>query len=154
MEIHLADAAAIPLNDASADLAVAFMSLQDVDDMQSTIQEIERILEPRGRLCLAIVHPINSAGSFDDTTVDAKFVIDGSYLRPFDYADSIERDGLEMTFHSRHRPLESYFKAMMNAGLLVETLREPTYPEEVVVRDASRRWQRIPLFLHIRAQKP
>jgi SAM-dependent methyltransferase len=155
MDVRLADAATLPLDDASADLAIAFMSLHDIDAMAAAVREVARILEPNGRFCLAIVHPINSAGRFEnDTAADAPFVIRGEYLRSFDYADTIERDGLSMTFHSRHRPLESYFMALEEAGLLVETLRETRIPDHAVVLERSRRWQRLPLFLHLRARRP
>jgi hypothetical protein len=58
-----------------------------------------------------------------------------------------------MTFHSRHRPLESYFLALEAADLMVEALREPSVPEHAIRSPASRRWQRMPLFLHIRARR-
>jgi SAM-dependent methyltransferase len=153
MDIRLADAAALPLDDASADLAVAFMSLHDIDAMPRAIGEIARILQPGGRLCLAIVHPINSAGGFERSEADAPFVIKGSYLHPFPYSDTVERDGLTMTFHSQHRPLEAYFSALEDAGFLVEALRETGIPEEAIASEASRRWQRVPLFLHLRARR-
>jgi SAM-dependent methyltransferase len=154
MDLRLADAAALPLEDASVDLAVAFMSLQDVDAMPAAVKEIARVLDTGGRFCMAIVHPINSAGRFETTDADAPFVIKGDYLRAFDYADTFERDGLSMTFHSQHRPLETYFLAMEEAGLLVETLREPRIPDHAVVLERSRRWQRVPYFLHLRARRP
>jgi hypothetical protein len=59
-----------------------------------------------------------------------------------------------MTFHSQHRPLEAYFLALKAAGLLVEALREPSIPEHAITSETSRRWQRLPLFLHIRAYRP
>jgi SAM-dependent methyltransferase len=154
MDIRLANAAALPLDDASADLAVAFMSLHDIDAMPIAVREIVRILEPGGRLCFAIVHPINSAGRFERPAADAPFVIEGEYLESFPYSDTVERGGLTMTFHSQHRPLESYFLALEQAGLLVETLRETGIPEEAIVSEGSRRWQRLPLFLHVRARRP
>ncbi|MGF6229248.1 SAM-dependent methyltransferase [Inquilinus ginsengisoli] len=153
MDVRLADAAALPLDDAAADLAVAFMSLHDIDPMPAAVREIARILEPGGRLCLAIVHPINSAGHFKHHAADAPFVIAGEYLRPFDYADTVERDGLAMTFHSRHRPIEAYFLALQEAGFLVEALREPGVPDHAIASEAGRRWQRLPLFLHMRARR-
>src|SRR5258707_15463280 len=103
MDVRLADAAALPLEDASADLAVAFMSLQDMDEMPTAIREVARILEPGGRLCLAIVHPLNSAGRFEQSTPDGHFVINGDYLGAFHYAAMVERDGLLMTFRSQYR---------------------------------------------------
>jgi SAM-dependent methyltransferase len=152
MDVRLADAAALPLGDASADLAVAFMSFHDIDAMPCAVREVARILEPGGILCLAIVHPINSAGRFEQKSADAPFVIKDEYLRAFRYVDTIERDGLRMTFHSQHRPLEAYFIALEEAGFLVEALREPTIPEHAIVSEADRRWQRVPLFLHLRAR--
>jgi SAM-dependent methyltransferase len=154
MDIRLADAAVLPLDDASVDLAIAFMSLHDMNDMPAAVQEIARVLEPGGRLCMAIVHPINSAGRFGSEAADAPFVIKGDYLGAFDYADAIERDGLAMTFHSRHRPIESYFLALEDGGLIVETLREPRVPDHAVKSGRGRRWQRLPLFLHLRARRP
>jgi len=154
MDIRLADAAALPLEDGSADLAIAFMSLQDVDDMPAAVREAARVLEPGGRFCMAIVHPINSAGRFESEAADAPFTIKGDYLRAFDYADTIERNGLPMTFHSRHRPLESFSLALEGAGLTVEALREPRVPDHAVKSERSRRWQRVPLFLHLRARRP
>lgn len=153
MDVRLADATALPLDDAGADLAVAFMALHDIDPMPAVVGEIARILEPGGRLCLAIVHPINSAGRFERHAADAPFVIEGGYLRPFRYADTVERGGLTMTFHSRHRPLEAYFLALQEAGFLVEALREPGVPDHAIASDAGRRWQRLPLFLHMRARR-
>ena len=156
VDIRLANAATLPFDDASADLAIAFMSLQDIDAMPAAVREAARVLEPGGRFCLAIVHPINSAGRFESTVADepAPFVIKGSYLGTFGYSDAVERDGLSMTFHSQHRPIESYFLALEEAGLLVEALREPRVPDRVVKSDRGRRWQRVPLFLHLRARRP
>jgi SAM-dependent methyltransferase len=154
IETHLADAAALPFADRAFDCVIAFMSLQDVDDCTSAIHECARVLEPGGRLCLAIVHPINSAGRFEGDDPASPFVIEGSYLDPFRYEDSIERDGLEMTFVSDHRPLQDYVEALADAGLLIERLREPGIPEAAIVRERSRLWQRLPLFLHARAIKP
>ena len=153
MELHVADAAALPLEDASADLAIAFMSLHDIDAMPQAVSEIARILTPGGKLCFAIVHPINSAGQFERSAADAPFVIKGDYLHPFSYSETVERAGLTMTFHSRHRPLEAYFAALEQAGLVVEALREPAVPEEAIDTESSRRWQRLPLFLHVRARR-
>jgi SAM-dependent methyltransferase len=154
MDVRLADATALPLDDGCADLAVAFMSLQDIDDMPAAIREAARVLQPGGRLCLAIVHPINSAGSFEQAAADAPFVIKGDYLHAFHYADTVERDGMTMTFNSRHCPLEAYFRALEQAGLLVEALREPPLPDHAISIGSGRRWQRIPFFLHLRALRP
>lgn len=151
-DIRAADAAAIPLPDSSVDLAIAFMSLHDIDPMSRTIAEAARVLEPDGKFCFSIVHPLNSAGRFEDAASDAKFVIPDSYLSSFHYSDSVEREGLRMTFSGIHRPLEAYFEALEDANLVVETLREPTIPTDDASSEADRRWRRLPLFLHVRAR--
>ena len=154
LELHLADAASLPLPDASFGLVVAFMSLQDVDGLAAAVREAARVLAPGGRLCVAIVHPLNSAGSFgDDAVGTSPFVIEGSYLDPFPYAEEVARDGYAMRFESVHRPLQTYTEALAAAGLLIERLREPPLPERASVSDRSERWRRIPLFLHLRAVK-
>ena len=149
-EYTVADAADLPHADASVQLVTALLSLHDMDDMEGAVREVARVLMPGGHLCAAVVHPINSAGKFVSHTPDAPFVIRESYFEQRRYADPVERDGLHMTFTSRHRPLEAYFGAFEAAGLLIERVVE--------VPDATAspgdRWQRLPLFLHIRAVKP
>jgi SAM-dependent methyltransferase len=154
IETHLADAATLPFPDAAFDCVVAFMSLQDIDDLRGATREVQRVLEPRGRFCLAIVHPLNSAGSFKGDAMDSPFVISGSYLEESFYEDNVVRDGLEMTFVSAHRPLHAYTDAINEAGLLIEHLDEPAAPEHAITRPQSRRWQRLPPFLHLRAIRP
>jgi len=154
MELHVADAAELPFADASFGLVVAFMSFQDVDDLSGAVREAARVLVPGGRLCLAIVHPLNSAGSFASRTADSAFVIEGSYLGESVTDETFERDGLAMRFVSRHRPLQTYTELLAANGLLIERLREPALPEAGFNGEHGARWRRIPLFLHLRAVKP
>jgi SAM-dependent methyltransferase len=147
LEVHEADAASLPFDDASFDLVVAFMSLQDIDDMVGAAGEAARILVAGGALCLAIVHPLNSAGAFESREDDSPFVIRGSYLDHAHYTDRVEREGYEMEFGSVHRPLEAYVRALADAGFVIEDLREPK------TALATQRWMRIPLFMHIRARR-
>jgi SAM-dependent methyltransferase len=154
IEVHPADAAALPFPDNYADLVVAFMSLQDVDDAAGAIREAARVLVPSGRLCLAVVHPLGSAGRFASYAPNSPFVIDGSYLESFRYRDTIERRGMKMVFESEHRPIGWYVDALASAGFLVERLRETDVPDYAIDAERKRRWQRVPLFLHIRALRP
>jgi ubiquinone/menaquinone biosynthesis C-methylase UbiE len=100
IETYLADAAELRFREAAFDCVVASTSLQDLDDLRGATREVQRVLEPRGGFCLAIVHPLNSAGSFEGDAMDSPFVISGSYLEESFYEDNVVRDCLEMTFVS------------------------------------------------------
>lgn len=151
-EYVLADAAALPIADGAADLVVSFMALHDVDDLDAAVAECARTLSAGGRVCAAIVHPINSAGRFAGESRESPFIISGSYLDELRYEWAADRDGLHMTFHSWHRPLEAFTRAFEAAGLLIDAIREPP-AKAPVMSDADRKWLRLPLFLHLRAVK-
>ena len=148
-----ADATALPLDDDCADLAVAFMSLHDIDDLTAAIAEVGRILKIDGVFCVAIVHPINSAGRFIDGAENSPFVIADKYLGEFSYADECSRGGLRVVFNSRHRPLDTYSRALEAGGFVIEAIREHPVPDHAIAPGNSAKWQRIPLFLHLRARK-
>jgi SAM-dependent methyltransferase len=141
----VADAVNLPVPDAAADCAVAFMSLHDIDDVVPAIAEIGRILATGGTLVMAIVHPLNSAGDFDRDAAGPRppYVIPDSYTEARHYTNIRARDGLSMTYHGIHRPLQTYTEALAGAGLVIERLREHTSD------DPDDKWSRIPLFLHI-----
>jgi SAM-dependent methyltransferase len=141
------DGARLPYPDEIADLAVAFMSIHDMDDMTGCVREMARVLEPSGRLCMAVVHPINSGRTVGETASADRWTLEeNAYFETRRVTDTVERDGLRMTFNSTHRPLESYFSALEAAGLLTEAVREP--------RGTGSASTRFPFFLHIRARKP
>lgn len=149
-EYVVADAASLPFVDASFELITAFMSLQDVDDLDSAVRENARVIKRGGYLCVAIVHPIASAGEFQGREPDAPFVISGSYLERRRVGDKpYVRGGMSMTFHSEHRPLQAYFDALTGAGFKIDRLLEIPDATEL----PGGRWQRVPLFLDLRAQK-
>jgi hypothetical protein len=97
---------------------------------------------------------MGTAGEFEGRETDSPFVITGSYMDPRPLRMVADRDGIRLTFHSEHRPLESYFEALAAAGLLTETIREVKASDQAVAtRPSNARWRRIPLFLHVRAIK-
>jgi SAM-dependent methyltransferase len=138
-----ADAAKLPFDDGSFDIAVAFNSLMDVDDMPAAVREAGRVLQPQGRFCICITHPMRDAGRFEESGRDAPLVIRGSYFGKRRLSVKIARGGLEMDFESWAYPLETYVRALEEAGFLIESLREPPDPDRPV-----------PNFLLIRAVKP
>jgi hypothetical protein len=127
-----------------------------MDDIPAAVRETARVLDPGGRFCMSVLHPISAAGEWlDREDAQSPFVIRGSYFHGPTKVWESDRDGIRMTFHDRRIPLSTYARALEDAGLRIEALREPEPGEEV--RDDARlaaRLRRIPLFLHVRAVKP
>lgn len=154
-EAVLADAAALPFEDSSFALVVAYMSLMNVDDLDGVVAEAARVLERGGRLCAAVLHPLFAPGAWTDAeSADSSFTLDDYFSGPTKVWVS-DRDGIQVTFYDRRIPLSRYAAALEKAGLLIEALREPV-PNDDYVREfpRARRLQRIPIYLHLRAVKP
>jgi SAM-dependent methyltransferase len=145
LEFIEVDASELPLKNETVDLAVAFMSLQDIDDMRGAVREANRVLTHDGRFVIAVVHPINSAHRLDREHPERPLELVDDYFERRHYSDECERDGLTMTFESVHWTLEDYFDALAAAGFVVEALRE--------IPGTGARWTRYPLFLHLVAAK-
>lgn len=149
--VVVGDAAQLPLRSRSVDAAVAFMSLQDIDDVDASVAEVGRVLAPRGVFCIAIAHPLRSAGHFHSKEADSPFDL-GSYFDPRPWPWTSQHTGMRISLPGVHRPLAAYAHALESAGFLIEVLREPRpEPAQVAGHPESARWQRIPCFLHIRA---
>jgi SAM-dependent methyltransferase len=136
-------AEALPFADGSFDLVIAYNALMDVQDMPAAVAEAARVLAPGGRLCACVTHPIPDAGTWRE---DDTLAIVEDYLEPRFMSIPIERDGLSFTFEGWAFPLEAYTRALEEAGLLIEALREPADP-------AGGKWARLPMFLMWRAVK-
>jgi ubiquinone/menaquinone biosynthesis C-methylase UbiE len=153
----LADATALPFADATFQTVVAYNSLQTMAmlaDMAQAIREAGRVLKPSGHLCLCVAHPMTDAGRVKEPSGDGELVISGSYFDHQCVNEPVTKDGLEMTFHGWTYTLEDYVRALEEAGLLIERVREPTPgPEHVEQRPSLAGWRRVPLFLFIRAVK-
>ena len=149
-EALVADAAELPFEDGAFDLVVADMSVMNMDDPEGGVLEASRLLEPGGRLCVAVVHPLDGAGSFEGD----ELVIRGSYFEPEAKLWESGRDGIRVTFCDRSLPLERLARACEDAGLLVEAVREPRPSAEFIrANPLAERRLRVPLFLHLRAVK-
>jgi SAM-dependent methyltransferase len=138
-----ADAAALPFEDGSFDLAIAFMSLHDMDDSGGAVREAARVLDSGGLLAIATLHPIKTAEEVRD------------YFKTERYDVPIERDGIPMVFSSLHHSLEAYFSILRHAGFVVEDLREPRpTAEHLAARPELAEQTRMPALLHLVARKP
>jgi ubiquinone/menaquinone biosynthesis C-methylase UbiE len=139
-EVEVSNAADMPFPDQHFDLAVASMSLMNMDDMPKVVSEVARVLRPKGHFCASILHPINTWRDFG-----------GSYFQSARYNEYLEGDEGRMTVHDTHRPLHQYFDSMERAGFLIERITEPVPDDAYIaaVPDAAH-WRERPGFLHLR----
>ena len=153
----LADATALPFAGATFQTVVAYNSLQTMAmlaDMAQAILEAGRVLKPSGHLCLCVAHPMTDVGRVKEPSADGELVISGSYFDHQCVNETATKDSLKMTFHGWTYTLEDYVRALEEAGFLIERVREPKpSAEHVEQRPSLAGWQRVPLFLFIRAVK-
>lgn len=161
------------------DFAILILSLQNIENLQGTISECYRILKQNGKLIIVLNHPAfripkNSSwqweeGSKTEEIIGAKKakITDKQYRRIDSYM-SDQSFKIDMTPSetdltkkkytvSFHRPLQSYFKALSKAGLVVTRLEEwiSHKSSQVGPRGAEedRLRKEIPMFLCIEAKK-
>jgi SAM-dependent methyltransferase len=120
-----ADAARLPLADASFDLACsAYGAVPFVADARAVFAEVARVLRPGGRWVFSVTHPVRWA--FPDSPGDPGLVADRPY---FDRTPYVERDesGLA-TYVEHHRTLGDLVRDLVGAGLTLLDLVEPEWP--------------------------
>jgi SAM-dependent methyltransferase len=132
---RVADAEGLPFEDESFELVVAFNVLMSVDEPVRALAETARVLVHGGCLCASIVHPLASAGTWRN---DAFVVRD--YLTERAYEDPVGG----VVFANVHAPLERWARWLKSAGFAAERLHE-------VPRADMRGWDRLPMFLFLRA---
>lgn len=125
-----AGAAGLPFADGSFDTAVACLVFEHIDDVDTAIAEVARVLEPGGTFCFFLNHPILQApGSVwvDDHMVDPP----EQYWRLGPYLDETETiEEVELGVHIRfiHRPMSRYLNTLAANGLMLQHMSEPAPP--------------------------
>lgn len=171
---RLASAQALPFDDASFDLATAFMSLMDVPQPGRAIAEIARVLAPGGLFQFSITHPCFQTPQWRwirDEAGRRTGVVCGDYFGPtgdggagdgridewtFGAAPPEARAGLPPFSIPRFdRTLEWWINTLRDAGFAIDRIAEPCADEATVAAHPAVADTRIvAYFLHIRCRKP
>jgi SAM-dependent methyltransferase len=147
-DVVVCDAASLPFGEATFDLVIAFMSLQDMDDASAAVREAARVLSPGGSIVAAVVHPFGSAHLGRPADEQR------SYFEVQRTLDEVDRDGIAVAFHQVHRPLEAWLELFFEAGLRLEAVREPRPSEAEAAADGELAKSRaLPAFLHLRCRR-
>lgn len=149
-----ADAADLPFEDESYDLAVSYFTLIDIEDAEAAIREMARILKPGGSLLitntssLASAHISPQGWVRNEKGVPLHFALD-HYLDTRSHVESWAGIMVE----NWHRPLRYYFAALLQAGLQLTHFDEPE-PLPAAPADKADRYRRAPWALVMEWQKP
>jgi ubiquinone/menaquinone biosynthesis C-methylase UbiE len=159
---HAADAARLEmLEEDSFDLAVCNMALMDIADAAGAIQEVARVLRPKGRFIASLSHPcfdkVNTSGwaierIYPNTTIWRKM----SHYREITVDDLpwLSIGDQPVVTRAYHRPLSWYVQVLRAAGFVIAALEEPEPTEEFLTNSPQGPWiAEIPLHCVIEAWK-
>jgi len=117
-------AEALPFEDGSFDLAVSYLTLIDIDDYETAIKEMARVLRPGGRLAIANLNSFvttRSEGWVKDDKGNRLYVPVDNY---FEFVpQQVEWRDIEIV--NWHRPFEAYMRALLGQRLRLIQFREP-----------------------------
>jgi ubiquinone/menaquinone biosynthesis C-methylase UbiE len=162
IRFHHADASEPgSFGDAVFDAIACLMALQNMEDIQPVMKNAAAWLKPGGRLVLVVTHPCFRIPRQTHWGWDEEKKME--YRRVDRYASEMVIPILTPPFarskvftSTYHRPLESYFKALVEAGLGVDGLEEWVSKKESAPgkrsRGENRARREIPLFLALRAR--
>jgi ubiquinone/menaquinone biosynthesis C-methylase UbiE len=121
-----ADARALPLADASIDMAfTAFGAIPFVADAEQVHAEVARVLRPGGRWVFAVTHPVRWA--FPDDPGQAGLTAFHSYFDRRPYVEHAADGSVAYTEH--HRTVADHVGQVLAAGFVLDGLVEPEWPE-------------------------
>ncbi|MEU7767199.1 class I SAM-dependent methyltransferase [Nocardia sp. NPDC049190] len=121
-----AGAEALPFADASFDLACsAFGAIPFVADSALVMREVARVLRPGGRWVFSVNHPMRWI--FPDDPGPAGLTAKIPYFDRTPYVE-VDSDGLP-TYVEHHRTIGDRVREIVAAGLTLEDIVEPDWPE-------------------------
>lgn len=163
---HLvADGTALPFDDATFDVATAFMSVMDMPDPGAVLAEMARVVRRGGWVQFSITHPASSTperewirasdgskqllatgGYFDEGPITETWSFGSA---PHDLLEQYE----PFTITWSRRTLSSWLNLVLDAGLTIERIAEPVASPEIADRHPEVADTRItPYFLIVRAR--
>lgn len=143
-------AEALPFADATFDLVVAYLTLIDIDNFETAIAEMARVLKPGGRLLVANLNGFTTAGTWISDAADQRqhYGID-RYLEARN--EWVGWRGVRV--RNWHRPLSAYMRAFLANRLSLtwfdEPAADPSGPADVVAA-----YDRAPHFIAMEWTKP
>lgn len=151
-----AGAAQLPFADSSFDAVVACLVFEHIREVDQAISEVARVLEPGGRFCFFLNHPLlqtPNSGWIDDQVLDPpeQYWRIGPYLVEDETIEEVEKD---VFIPFIHRPLGRYLNSLAGNGLLLERMEEPAPPPGFLAKaEEYAAAATIPRLLYLRTVK-
>ena len=125
------------------------MMLMDIEDFEGTLKEIHRVMKPKAKVFISILHPCfkpkESKWTLEDETIK---VIIADYFNPTEWVGEIK--GINTPIIYRHRILSDYIKAFNNIGFRLIDMNEPLPSEEQINLSPRIGWlSKIPMFMEL-----
>ncbi|MBY6240222.1 class I SAM-dependent methyltransferase [Methylosinus sp. Sm6] len=137
----------LAFDDESFDLVISCLTLIDIDDASRAIAEMARVLRPGGILLIANLTSFGTAGIGEGLGWAENAEGEKAHFRIDNYLQEkplrVSWRGISVT--NWHRPLGSYFSALLGAGLRLEHFSEPT--PRGCAPDLIASYERMPYFL-------
>lgn len=144
-------AESLPFKDNRFDLVVSYLSLIDIDFLDKAALEMARVLKPKGRLLIANLSSFSTSSAIFGKRICQET---GEQLRPLGMYLKQEKawfewDGLRI--QNWHRPLSTYMRAFLGAGLTLRSFDEPSPSGGPPDRVQS--YQRMPYLMQMEWEK-
>ena len=148
-----APAERLPFRDGRFDLVVSYLSLIDIADVEAAILEMARVMRPGGTLLIA------NLTSFNTACADVGWIKDAGGRRLYYPVDNyLQERAMVIAYRgirvvNYHRPLSTYLRALLGAGLVMTYFDEPAPTADAPASRASG-YRRAPWFLVMEWRKP
>ena len=149
-------------DDDTFDAVVSNLVLQDLQDLDKAVKELHRVLKPRGKLVLSIMHPCFSSPPVHGWVrkpPDSDRKEDRLYWKVDRYFDRVIEEWRYFDLpplYSFHRPLSDYINTLIKNGFTITDFEEPVPTDKDIeehYREFGNEYDRIPWFLIIGAIK-
>jgi SAM-dependent methyltransferase len=136
---------------AAFDLAVARLSLHYLADLAPVFAQVCQALTSGGRFVFSVEHPVITScdRGWPAGTLRQDWLVDDYFV-----TGARETSWMGGKVYIYHRTVEDYFRALQDAGFVVEQLRESRPQREQFADEQTyTRRMRIPLFLFLAGRK-
>jgi SAM-dependent methyltransferase len=146
---HVAGGEALPFADASFDLCVAYLSLVDIELIESAIAEAARVTRPGGGFLIANLSSINTAGAWDYNLMgSARHYAVDEYMK----VRPVRQRWKGIDIQNWHRPLSLYMELLLRHGFRLSAFLEPMPHGDY--RGQDPKFERVPNFIVMLWEKP